>query len=223
MEHPDDRLRLMFTCCHPALEREDQIALTLHTLGGLTAAAIARAFLLPAPMLAQRLERAKCQIEEGHIPNEPLNFAERLPSVQAVIYLVFNEGYLATIGDDPVRRGLCAGALRLGRALCELLPNEPESLGLLALMLLQDSRRMARVRNQQLVTLEEQDRSLWDQGRLQKASTSSKLLCDAGRLVDINCRPRLLPCMRRQKHLTTQIGARFRFYTKSFLNLIRRQ
>ena len=166
MEHPDDRLRLMFTCCHPALEREDQIALTLHTLGGLTAAAIARAFLLPAPMLAQRLERAKCQIEEGHIPNEPLNLAERLPSVQAVIYLVFNEGYLATIGDEPVRRGLCAEALRLGRALCELLPNEPESLGLLALMLLQDSRRMARVRNQQLVTLEEQDRSLWDQGEI---------------------------------------------------------
>lgn len=166
MEYPDDRLRLMFKCCHPALEREDQIALTLYTLGGLTAAEIARALLLPAPMLVQRLERARWQIEEGHIPDEPLNLAERLPTVQAVIYLVFNEGYLATTGDEPVRRGLCAEALRLGRALCELLPDEAESMGLLALMLLQDSRRMARFRNQQLVTLEEQDRSLWDHGAI---------------------------------------------------------
>lgn len=166
MEHPDDRLRLMFTCCHPALERDDQVALTLHTLGGLTAAEIARAFLLPAPVLAQRLERARSQIEEGHIRGEVLNVAQRLPSVQAVIYFVFNEGYLATTGDEPVRQGLCAEAVRLGRALCELLPNEAESLGLLALMLLQDSRRIARVRNQQLVTLEEQDRSLWDRGEI---------------------------------------------------------
>src|SRR5258708_38873787 len=127
MEHPDDRLRLMFTCCHPALEREDQIALTLHTLGGLTAAAIARAFLLPAPMLAQRLERAKRQIEEGHIPDEPLNLAGRLPSVQAVIYLVFNDGYLATVGQEPVRRRLCAEAFRPGRSVSTLLPNQRAS------------------------------------------------------------------------------------------------
>ena len=116
MEYPDDRLRLMFTCCHPVLEREDQIALTLYTLGGLTAAEIARAFLLPAPVLIERLECARRHIEKGHIPDEPLNLGERLPSVQAVIYLVFNEGYLATTGDEPVRRGLCAEALRLGRA-----------------------------------------------------------------------------------------------------------
>jgi RNA polymerase sigma-70 factor (ECF subfamily) len=165
VEYPDDRLRLIFTCCHPSLSREAQVALTLRTLGGLTTTEIARAFLLPEPTLAQRLGRAKSKIRLAHIPYEVPKIeilAERLASVQAVIYLIFNEGYSATAGDNLVRRDLCAEAIRLGRVLCEL-SNEPENLGLLALMLLQDSRRNARMNERaELVTLAEQDRSLWD-------------------------------------------------------------
>jgi RNA polymerase sigma-70 factor (ECF subfamily) len=165
VEYPDDRLRLIFTCCHPSLSREAQVALTLRTLGGLTTTEIARAFLLPEPTLAQRLVRAKSKIRLAHIPYEVPKveiLAERLASVQAVIYLIFNEGYSATAGDNLVRRDLCAEAIRLGRVLCEL-SNEPENLGLLALMLLQDSRRNARMNERaELVTLAEQDRSLWD-------------------------------------------------------------
>jgi len=165
VEYPDDRLRLIFTCCHPSLNREAQVALTLRTLGGLTTTEIARAFLLPEPTLAQRLVRAKSKIRLAHIPYEVPKIeilAERLASVQAVIYLIFNEGYSATAGDNLVRRDLCAEAIRLGRVLCEL-SNEPENLGLLALMLLQDSRRNARMNERaELVTLAEQDRSLWD-------------------------------------------------------------
>jgi RNA polymerase sigma-70 factor (ECF subfamily) len=162
---PDDRLRLIFTCCHPALHQEAQVALTLRTLGGLTTPEIARAFLLPEPTLAQRLVRAKRKISEARIPYEipqREQLAERLHSVQSVIYLVFNEGYSATAGDSLVRRELCAEAIRLCRTLCDLLPDEPENLGLLALMLLHDSRRDARMNEQgKLVTLEEQDRGLW--------------------------------------------------------------
>lgn len=167
MHFPDDRLRLIFTCCHPALNRESQVALTLRTLGGLSTPEIARAFLLPEATLVQRLVRAKRKIQEARIPYEvppPNRLPERLSSVQAVIYLIFNEGYAATSGSDLVRRDLCAEAIRLGRVLNELLPGEPESVGLLALMLLQDSRRDARIVNGELVTLEEQDRSLWDRG-----------------------------------------------------------
>lgn len=165
MSFPDDRLRLIFTCCHPALNTEAQVALTLRTLGGLTTPEIARAFLLPEPTLAQRLVRAKRKIHDARIPyGIPPQHAlpERLESVQTVIYLVFNEGYAATAGDSLVRRELCAEAIRLGRMLCQLLPEYPENLGLLALMLLHDSRRDARVNRQgELVPLEEQDRSLW--------------------------------------------------------------
>jgi RNA polymerase sigma-70 factor (ECF subfamily) len=165
VEYPDDRLRLIFTCCHPSLNREAQVALTLRTLGGLTTTEIARAFLLPEPTLAQRLVRAKSKIRLAHIPYEVPKIeilAERLASVQAVVYLIFNQGYSATAGDSLVRRDLCAEAIRLGRVLREL-SNEPENVGLLALMLLQDSRRNARMNERvELVTLEEQDRSLWD-------------------------------------------------------------
>jgi RNA polymerase sigma-70 factor (ECF subfamily) len=169
---PDDRLRLVFTCCHPALHQDAQVALTLRTLGGLTTPEIARAFLLPEPTLAQRLVRAKRKIAQARIPYEvpPLSqLPERLNSVQSVIYLVFNEGYSATAGDSLIRRELCSEAIRLCRTLCELLPNEPENLGLLALMLLHDSRRDARMDKQgRLVTLEEQDRSLWDRERIRE-------------------------------------------------------
>jgi RNA polymerase sigma-70 factor (ECF subfamily) len=166
MDFPDDRLRLIFTCCHPALNVEAQVALTLRTLGGLSTPEIAKAFLLPEPTLAQRLVRAKRKIQEACIPYEvpPQDrLPERLSAVQAVIYLIFNEGYSASTGTELVRNDLCGEAIRLGRVLCELLPSEAENIGLLALMLLQDSRRNARVINGELITLEEQDRSLWDE------------------------------------------------------------
>ena len=166
MQFADDRLRLIFTCCHPAINREAQVALTLRTLGGLTTPEIAHAFLLPEATLAQRLVRAKRKIQEAHIPYEvpPVDrLQERLAAVQAVIYLIFNEGYTASSGDRLVREDLCAEAIRLGRVLCDLMASDAENLGLLALLLLQHSRRSARVSGGALITLEEQDRSLWDQ------------------------------------------------------------
>jgi RNA polymerase sigma-70 factor (ECF subfamily) len=174
MDFPDDRLRLIFTCCHPAINPEAQVALTLRTLGGLSTPEIAKAFLLPEPTLAQRLVRAKRKIQEARIPYEvPAQdrLPERLAAVQAVIYLIFNEGYTASSGTELVRSDLCAEAIRLGRVLCELLPNEAENMGLLALMLLQHSRRNARVIEGKLVTLEDQDRSLWDQDAISEGLT----------------------------------------------------
>ena len=170
VEYPDDRLRLIFTCCHPSLSRDAQVALTLRTLGGLTTVEIAHAFLLPETTLAQRLVRAKQKIRLARIPYEipaldRLN--DRLAAVQSVIYLIFNEGYAASSGEQLVRNDLCSEAIRLGRVLCELLPDEPENSALLALMLLQNSRRKARVNHcGELVTLEEQDRSLWNRDEI---------------------------------------------------------
>jgi RNA polymerase sigma-70 factor (ECF subfamily) len=165
-EYPDDRLRLMFTCCHPALNVEARIALTLRTLGGLQTPEIARAFLVSESTMAQRVVRAKRKIQEARIPYETPSLdrlAERLDAVRAVLYLIFNEGYSATEGEALVRKELCREAIRLGRMLYELLPDDPENLGLLALMLFQDARRGARVDEQGLlVPLDQQDRSRWD-------------------------------------------------------------
>jgi RNA polymerase sigma-70 factor (ECF subfamily) len=167
---PDDLLRLIFTCCHPALAFEAQVALTLKSLCGLSVEEIARAFLVPAATMAQRLVRAKGKIRGARIPYvvpERDQVEERLDGVLRVVYLVFNEAYAATSGDALVRRELSAEAIRLGRLLRELLPRVPEVAGLLALMLLQDSRRAARLDAKgEIVTLEEQDRSLWDRAQI---------------------------------------------------------
>jgi len=161
----DDRLRLIFTCCHPALSVDGQVALTLRTLCGLTTPEIARAFLITEQTMAQRIVRVKRKIRDAGIPYRvPPDhlLPERTGSVLAVIYLVFNEGYAATTGQALIRRDLCAEAIRLGRLLVDLMPDEPEALGLLALMLLQDSRRDARTdASGALVVLEEQDRTRW--------------------------------------------------------------
>jgi RNA polymerase sigma-70 factor (ECF subfamily) len=161
----DDRLRLIFTCCHPALATEARVALTLQTVCGVTTEEISRAFLVPLPTMAQRLVRAKRKIREAGIPYRvpaPEDLPERVDAVLLVVYLIFNEGYLASSGDALIRRELCAEAIRLGRVLCQLLPRQAEAEALLGLMLLHDSRRDARVSvDGELVLLEEQDRSLW--------------------------------------------------------------
>jgi RNA polymerase sigma-70 factor (ECF subfamily) len=166
----DERLRLIFTCCHPALGRGAQVALTLRLLGGLTTAEIARAFLVPEPTMAQRLVRAKGKIKDAKIPYRlpaEADLGGRLQSVLAVVYLVFNEGYAASAGADLVRADLCAEAIRLGRQLAELMPDEPEVLGLLALMLLLESRRAARTTAAgDLVPLADQERAAWDRARI---------------------------------------------------------
>jgi RNA polymerase sigma-70 factor (ECF subfamily) len=161
----DDRLRLIFTCCHPALAPDARVALTLKLLGGLGVGEIAQAFLVPETTMAQRLTRAKRKIRDARIPYRvpgPDDLTRRLDGVLAVIYLVFNEGYLASSGDAPVREELTSEAIRLGRVLRELLPDDPEVAGLLALMLLTEARRAARFAGGELVPLYEQDRSGWD-------------------------------------------------------------
>jgi RNA polymerase sigma-70 factor, ECF subfamily len=177
---PDERLKLMFTCCHPTLALESQVALTLHTLGGLSVAEVARAFLVPVPTMAQRLARARAKIRNTGVPYRvpPANLLpERLGALLAVLYLIFNEGYVTTSGDALTRHELCSEAIRLGRVLVALMPvptggwASAEARGLLALMLLHDSRRETRLNAAgELVLLEDQDRSRWDQAKIREGT-----------------------------------------------------
>ncbi|HWY93675.1 MAG TPA: sigma-70 family RNA polymerase sigma factor, partial [Steroidobacteraceae bacterium] len=167
----DDRLRMIFTCCHPSLAPEAQIALTLRLLGGLSTEEIAHAFLVPPATLAQRISRAKAKIRDAGIPYhvpEAIDLPARLSAVLAVVYLIFNEGYSAASGDELLRGELCDEAIRLGRLLAALMPGEPEVLGLLALMILIDARRDARSVGGDLVRLAEQDRDRWDESKLEE-------------------------------------------------------
>ena len=195
----DDRLRLIFTCCHPALAMEARVALTLRTLGGLTTGEIARAFLVAEPAMAQRLVRAKRKIAAAASPTgcrPTRSSADRLAGVLAVVYLIFNEGWSASAGDRLVRGELCAEAIRLGRLLHRLMPDDPEVAGLLALMLLHDSRREARVDDRgELVALDDQDRSRWDRGRIREGE---RLLDAALR----RRRPGPTSCRRRSRRST---------------------
>lgn len=181
----DERLRLIFTCCHPALPESAHVALTLRTLGGLSTTEIARAFLLPEPTLAQRLVRAKNKIRKAGIPYkvpEPEQWPGRIKSVLAVIYLIFNEGYSASDGGNMLRTDLCDEAIRLGQMMQQLIPDDPEMMGLLALMLLHDSRRSARTdATGNYLTLEQQNREFWDQDQISAGTTLLKRALSLGK------------------------------------------
>ena len=219
----DDRLRLIFTCCHPALAPEARVALTLRLLGGLTVAEIAAAFLVPETTMAQRITRAKAKIKGARIPYRVPSaddLPERLAAVLAVVYLVFNEGYLASAGDAPVRADLTGEAIRLGRVLRALLPAEPEVAGLLALMLLTDARRPSRVAGGELVPLPEQDRGGWDRALIAEGHALVRECLDRARRTG---RPGPLPApgggqrrAHRRPHVRpTPTGARSRRSTTS--------
>jgi RNA polymerase sigma-70 factor (ECF subfamily) len=185
-EIPDDRLRLIFTCCHPALAFDVRVALTLRSLAGLTTSEIARAFLVPEQTMAKRLVRAKQKIRNAGIPYRvppPDLLPSRTAGVLAVLYLLFNEGYAASAGADLVRQNLCDDAIRLARALVQLMPEEPEAAGLLALLLFQSSRRHARLDGSgDLVTLDQQDRSLWDREAISEAQALLDAALSDGRV-----------------------------------------
>ncbi len=185
-EIPDDRLRLIFTCCHPALAFDARVALTLRSLAGLTTSEIARAFLVPEQTMAKRLVRAKQKIRNAGIPYRvppPDLLPSRTAGVLAVLYLLFNEGYAASAGADLVRQNLCDDAIRLARALVQLMPEEPEAAGLLALLLFQSSRRHARLDGSgELVTLDQQDRSLWDREAISEAQALLDAALSDGRV-----------------------------------------
>jgi RNA polymerase sigma-70 factor (ECF subfamily) len=181
--YPDDRLRLIFTCCHPAIAPESRVALTLRTLGGLSTAEIARAFLTSESAMAQRLVRTKRKIRDAGIRYEVPGreqMPERLPSVTATLYLIYNEGYLGTASDALLREDLSGEAIRLASLLAAMLPEQPEVLGLLALMLLNDARRDARVGDDGLVPLAEQDRGLWDREQIDRGLALARRAAAAG-------------------------------------------
>ena len=181
---PDDQLRLIFTCCHPALAVESQVALTLHTICGITTEEISKAFLTPMPTMAQRLVRAKRKIRDANVPYRvppPEDLSDRLDAVRLIVYLIFNEGYFASGGDSLIRRELCAEAIRLGRVLCQLLPRDTETHTLLALMLLHDSRRDARVSaDRELILLEDQDRAQWHADQIREGTALLESALRAG-------------------------------------------
>ena len=207
----DDRLRLIFTCCHPALSPDAQVALTLREVCGLTTEEIAQAFLTPAPTLAQRIVRAKAKIRDARIPYEVPTRAElpeRLDAVLRVIYLVFNEGYAASSGALVTRHDLSAEAIRLGRLLVELLP-EPEALGLLALMLLHESRRAARTSaSGELILLDDQDRSLWDRDQIAEGAKLVEQALSSRGSARTRFRPRSRPCTPRRPAPLRRTGRR---------------